>query len=106
MTPKEAKKYFSAYAKRADQEMKKMDVANFILGKYIMYAVNDPKHYPEHPVTQDQNEEPGQPDEMTDADRARLDAMFGAFAQKSNKLPSTAPEAPKNGSEKPTEQKL
>lgn len=109
LTPKEALKYFSAYAKRTDQELKKMDVANFILGKYVMYAINDPKHYPDKPILQDEQsatDEDENPDEMTDADRARLDALFGALAAKSNKLPSPTPEPPQNGSEKPTEQKL
>lgn len=108
MTPAEGKKYFSAHAKKTDQELKKMDVANFILGKYIMYAVNDPKKYPDKPITQEPTEDTTTDDaeEMTDADRARLDAMFGALAAKSNKLPSPTPEPPQNGSEKPTEQKL
>ena len=78
-----------------------MDVANFILGKYITYAVNDPKHYPARPVTQDAKDEAQDDGEMSDTDRARLDAMFGALAIKSNKLP----EPPQNGSEKPTTQK-
>lgn len=110
MTPKEGQKYFEAYAKKTDQELKKMDVANYILGKYVMYAVNDPKKYPEHPILQDSKQPTtdttDDSDIMTDADRARLDALFGALAAKSNKLPSSTPKPPQNGSEKPTTQKL
>lgn len=89
-----------------DQELKKIDVANFILGKYVMYAVNDPKHYPDHPLTQQQETTETTETEMDDADRARLDAMFGALAQKSNNLPTPEPKQPQDGPEKPTAQKL
>lgn len=70
-----------------------------------MYAVNDPKHYPDRPVTQE-----NEPEETTDAmdatDRARLDALFSGLAAKSKELPPAKPEAQQNGPEKPTAQKL
>ena len=34
-----------------------MDELNFLLGKYIGFAVNDPKHYPSKPFTDTRNTE-------------------------------------------------
>ena len=104
MTPAEAVKYFSAYSKKVEQEIKKIDVTNFILGKYVMYAVNDPKKYPDKPLTQEDVEiDDGQ--EMGDSDRARLDAMFGSLAAQSKTMPTPNSDMPQNGSEKPKTQK-
>lgn len=101
MTPREAKKHFSAYAKKIEQETKRQDTANFILGKYIMYAVNDPKHYPDRPVTHD-DAEAEEDDNADGTDRTRLDALFNALAAQSGKLTNTEPRPAQNGPEKPT----
>ena len=81
-------------------------MTNFILGKYVMYAVNAPKKYPDKPLMQDLKTDDKSADNMDDTDRARLDALFGAMAQQSDKLPNLEPESPENGPGKATKQKL
>lgn len=63
------------------------DTSNFMLGKYIMLAVNDPKKYPREPVSVKSAEE-NDGKEMTLEDEAKINALLGAFAQKTDKLPS------------------
>jgi hypothetical protein len=67
------------------------DTSNYMLGKYIMLAVNNPKKYPSKPVSATYtapDEDEDSSEQMTDEDRARLDAIMGAFAQRANSLPS------------------
>lgn len=61
------------------------DTSNYMLGKYIMLAVNAPKKYPKQPVSVDNATSGGQ---MTEDDEAKINALMGAFAQKTDKLPS------------------
>lgn len=70
------------------------DTSNYMLGKYIMLAVNAPKKYPKEPVgITAANETSGQ---MTEEDEAKINALLGAFAQNANKLPSADAEAPQD----------
>lgn len=66
-----------------------IDTSNFMLGRYIGLAVNNPKKYPKHPLSQDSDLEEDQNDgnQMTAEDEAKINAMMGAFAKKANKLP-------------------
>jgi len=49
MTPRVFKKYLKVYVRKEEERAKEMDSNNFNLGKYIAYAVNDPKKYPRRP---------------------------------------------------------
>lgn len=70
------------------------DTSNYILGKYIMIAVNAPRKYPSEPVSRARSDGSEQDDsQMTEADQAKLNALLGAFAQKANTLPATNEEA-------------
>lgn len=70
------------------------DTANYILGKYVMIAVNKPGKYPTKPLSLSKAEEPqNDGEEMTAEDEARLNAMMGAFAAKANQLPAIEAEA-------------
>ena len=60
---------------------------NFMLGRYIMLAVNAPKKYPKQPVSADSTTNGEQ---MTEDDEAKINALMGAFAQKTDKLPSAS----------------
>lgn len=40
------------FDKKEKQRLKEIDNLNYLLGKYIGYAVNDPKHYPDKPFTE------------------------------------------------------
>lgn len=41
---------FNLYIKAYDEKIKEQDTLNWILGKYIAIAVNNPKKYPDSPL--------------------------------------------------------
>lgn len=51
LTPKQWSKYIKVYNEKKKREFNEQDTLNYILGKYIAYSVNDPKHYPKNPFT-------------------------------------------------------
>lgn len=60
--------------------MKEVDGLNHILGKYIAYAFNDPKHYPREPFTADNTElKPMTDDEMEKQGRRNTIKMGGVI---------------------------
>lgn len=67
MTPKTYKKYLDVYVKKEENRAREMDYNNFNLGKYIAYAVNDPKKYPREPFLTQREEV-----EMTGEDMERM----------------------------------
>lgn len=71
------------------------DTSNFMLGKYIMIAVNDPKKYPKEPVST--HAERQDDSQMTLEDEAKINALMSAFANKTSKLPSVDEKAPETG---------
>lgn len=76
------------------------DTSNFMLGKYIMLAVNAPKKYPKRPVSQEASNDGEQ---MSEDDEAKINALMGAFAQKTNQLPSASEKAPETGDTEATQ---
>ena len=105
LTPREARVYFRAFRKKMEREFKARDTENFILGKYIMMAFNNPKKYPKQPVSQEVDKEQDDTQgSMTEADEARLNALFGSFAAKSDKLTSTSEKPQEEGPEEATAQ--
>ena len=56
LNPKQWVKYIKIFSEKEQARLKEVDMLNYILGKYIAYAVNDPKHYPNKPFT-DKNTE-------------------------------------------------
>lgn len=49
LTPKQYAKHVQVFNQREQQRLKEADMFNFMLGKYIAYAFNDPKKYPSKP---------------------------------------------------------
>ena len=49
-------KHVKVYNKKKKEEIQLTDSLNHLLGKYIAYAFNDPKHYPTDPFTQKNTE--------------------------------------------------
>lgn len=47
---KQFEKYIKVYNKKRKQDVADVDYLNYILGKYISFAFNDPKHYPSKPI--------------------------------------------------------
>lgn len=51
LTPKQWEKHIKVFNEKEQLRLKEADTLNYILGKYIAYAVNDPKKYPDKPFT-------------------------------------------------------
>ncbi len=82
LTPKQWKKYVKVFNKKREEELKEKDSFNYVLGKYIAYAFNDPKHYPSKPFS-----EIKEPPKIMTADemerKARINtAMLGGVVKK------------------------
>lgn len=52
LTPKQWEKYVKVFNEKEKQRLKEVDTLNYLLGKYVAYGVNDPKHYPSKPFTE------------------------------------------------------
>lgn len=52
LTPKQWAKHVKVFNKKEKERLKEVDMFNYVLGKYIGWAVNDPKHYPNKPYTE------------------------------------------------------
>lgn len=52
LNPKQWAKHVEIFNKKEQQRLRETDLLNHILGKYIAYAFNDPKHYPDKPFTE------------------------------------------------------
>lgn len=52
LNPKQWAKHVKVFNQKEQQRLKEKDLFNYILGKYIAYAVNDPKKYPDKPFTE------------------------------------------------------
>ena len=62
LNPKQYAKHIKVFNEKEEQRLKEKDLFNFMLGKYVAYAFNDPKHYPSKPFT----EKTTQLEQMTD----------------------------------------
>lgn len=66
MQPIKFEKYINAYVEQKEREAEEIDIANYNLGKYIAYAVNDPKKYPKKPFLHKQKAKKEMTDEEMD----------------------------------------
>ena len=57
ISPKMFLKYLEVYKQLEENRAREMDYNNFNLGKYVAYAVNDPKKYPKKPFLYEEPEE-------------------------------------------------
>lgn len=80
LNPKEYAKYVKVYNLKQQERFKERDLLNYMLGKYIGWAVNDPKHYPRKPFTEkDTNLEPMTDEEMERQARRNTIKMGGVI---------------------------
>lgn len=63
---KQYEKHVKVYSKKQKQDLQNIDYLNYILGKYICFAFNDPKHYPSKAILQTNSD-----DSMTDEEMER-----------------------------------
>ena len=67
LNPKQYAKHIKIFNEKEEQRLKENDLFNFMLGKYVAYAFNDPKHYPSKPF----NDKTTQLEPMTDEEMER-----------------------------------
>ena len=51
LNPKQFAKHIKVFNKKEELRHRETDLFNYVLGKYIAYAFNDPKHYPDKPFS-------------------------------------------------------
>lgn len=49
LNPKQFTKHIEVFNRKEEQRLKENDLFNFMLGKYMAFAFNDPKKYPTKP---------------------------------------------------------
>ena len=56
LTPKKFEKHIKIFNEKENQRLKEIDTLNYLLGKYVAFGVNDPRHYPRKPFTEKNTE--------------------------------------------------
>lgn len=80
LNPKQYEKHIKVFKEKEEMRFKEVDTLNYILGKYIAYAVNDPKHYPNKPFTEKNTElKPMSDEEMERQARRNTIKMGGVI---------------------------
>ena len=80
LTPKQWAKHIEIFNKKEKQRLHETDMFNYILGKYVAYAFNDPKHYPAKPLTEKNTDlEPMTDEEMERQARRNTIKMGGVI---------------------------
>lgn len=80
LNPKQWEKYVKVFNEKKKQRLKEVDTLNYLLGKYVAYGVNDPKHYPSKPFTEKDTElKPMTDEEMEKQARRNTIKMGGVI---------------------------
>lgn len=80
LNPKQWEKYIRVFKEKEKNRLKEVDTLNYLLGKYIGFAVNDPKHYPKKPFTENDTElKPMTDEEMEKQARRNTIKMGGVI---------------------------
>lgn len=80
LNPKQFAKHVKIFSEKEQARFKEVDLFNYILGKYVAYAVNDPKHYPSKPFTEKTTQlEPMTDEEMEKQARRNTIKMGGVI---------------------------
>lgn len=80
LNPKQWAKHIEVFKKKEQQRLKERDLFNYMLGKYVAYAFNDPKHYPSKPFTEKSTDlEPMTDEEMERQARRNTIKMGGVI---------------------------
>lgn len=80
LNPKQWAKYVKVFNEKEKQRLKEVDKLNYVLGKYIGFAVNDPKHYPSKPFCEKDTElKPMTDEEMERQGRRNTIKMGGVI---------------------------
>ena len=80
LNPKQWAKHIKVFREKEPQRLKEKDLFNYILGKYVAFAFNDPKHYPSKPFTEkDTDLKPMTDEEMEKQARRNTIKMGGVI---------------------------
>lgn len=80
LNPKQWAKYVKVFNEKENARLKEVDSFNYVLGKYIAWAVNDPKHYPTKPYSEkDTNLKPMTDEEMEKQGRRNTIKLGGVI---------------------------
>ena len=80
LTPKQWAKYIKVFNEKEKLRLKELDTLNYILGKYVAFGVNDPRHYPSKPFSdKDTDLEPMTDEEMEKQARRNTIKMGGVI---------------------------
>ena len=80
LNPKQWAKHIKVFQQKENQRLKEKDLFNFMLGKYVAYAFNDPKRYPSKPFTEkDTDLKPMTDEEMEKQARRNTIKMGGVI---------------------------
>lgn len=80
LTPKQWAKYIKVFNEKEKIRLKELDTLNYILGKYVAFGVNDPRHYPSKPFSdKDTDLEPMTDEEMEKQARRNTIKMGGVI---------------------------
>lgn len=77
LNPKQYTKHVEVFNKKEKERLKEQDILNYMLGKYIGWAVNDPKHYPNKPFTEKDTEQKPMTDEEMERQARRNTIKMG-----------------------------
>ncbi len=80
---KQYEKHRKAYIKVQEEELKKQDALNWVLGKYISFSFHEPNKYPRKPFTKEDKQE-NQTNEDMELNAMLITAQLGGTINGSN----------------------
>ena len=80
LNPKQFAKHVKVFNEKEQERLKEKDLFNFMLGKYIAFAFNDPKKYPSKPFLENDTDlKPMTDEEMEKQARRNTIKMGGVI---------------------------
>lgn len=80
LNPKQWAKHIKVFNEKEKQRLREKDLFNYLLGKYVAFAFNDPKKYPDKPFTEkDTDLKPMTDEEMEKQARRNTIKMGGVI---------------------------
>lgn len=77
LNPKQWAKHVKAFNEKEKQRLREKDLFNYLLGKYVAFAFNDPKKYPDKPFTDKDTENKPMTDEEMEKQARRNTIKMG-----------------------------
>lgn len=74
---KQFDKYLKVYREKEENRIKEQDYMNFLLGKYIAYAFNNPKKYPNKPFLHNMGKKKTMTDEEMEREALKNTILMG-----------------------------